>query len=65
MDTLRPLLAAYLLFMLRRVAEAFERVFVLTGIFIKLRGVKLTVIKYDSRGRKPQAGCGGMPPRKF
>ena len=39
----------------RRVAEVFEGVFVLTGIFIK------GVIKYECRRREPLGGFGGMP----
>ena len=44
------LVIEYLIF-IRRVAEVFGRVFVLTGIFIK------GVIKYE-----PLGGSGGMPP---
>ena len=40
---------------IRRVAEVFEGVFVLTGIFIK------GVIKYECRRREPLGGFGGMP----
>ena len=40
---------------LRRVAEVFEGVFVLTGIFIK------GVIKYECRRREPLGGFAGMP----
>ena len=39
----------------RRVAEVFEGVFVLTGIFIK------GVIKYECRRGEPLGGFGGMP----
>ena len=42
---------------LRRVAEVFGRVFVLTGIFIK------GVIKYERQRREPLGGSGGMSPQ--
>ena len=42
----------------RRVAEVFGGVFVLTGIFIK------GAFKYERRRREPLGGSGGMPPHK-